>query len=68
MQSPSNRTAMSVDDDSMIRQVLCLTLREEVLTVVGDAADGDAGLGHHKAIGTSPSDARSIPTRSKQNG
>lgn len=44
MQSPSNRTVLIVDDDSMIRQVLRLILREAQFTVVGDAADGNEGL------------------------
>lgn len=44
MQSPSKRTVLIVDDDSMIRQVLRLILREAQFTVVGDAADGDEGL------------------------
>lgn len=44
MQSPSNRIVLTVDDDSMVRQVLRLIFREAPFTVVGDAADGDEGL------------------------
>jgi two-component system, chemotaxis family, chemotaxis protein CheY len=44
MQRPLKRTVLIVDDDSMIRQVLRLMLREAGFILVGEAADGDEGL------------------------